>query len=68
MELPLAAASAPLLPFAAPDKGGRVLIPVCGHTFQPTTDLLTAVRVLTLEGPPLPNALDRFGPIQPTPA
>src|SRR3954454_14693325 len=68
VELPLTAPPSTLLPRSTPDKGRGLLVPVHGHGFQPTTDLLTAVRVLTPEGPPLQNALDRFGPIQPASA
>jgi hypothetical protein len=68
LESPLTAPPSPLLPRSPPDKGRGLLIPVCGHGFQPTTDLLTAVRMLSSEGPPLQKALDRFGPIQPASA
>jgi hypothetical protein len=68
MELPFAAAPASLLPLTAPDKGCRVLIPVCGNCGQPLTNLLATFRMLPLHGTPLQNTLQGFGHVQSTAA
>lgn len=68
MEFPFAPPATWLLSFAAPDKGGGVLVPMRGYGDQPLVNLPSVFRRLSIQSAPLQDALHRFGHVAPTAA
>src|SRR5215203_5794494 len=65
----LATGSSPPLPaFAVPDKRGWLLIPAPRGLLKPASDLVWAVRMLSVQRAALEHALDRLGHVQPAAA
>src|SRR3982751_278142 len=65
----IATGSAPPLPaFAVPHKRGRLLIPGARGLLKPASDLVWAMRMLSVERPALEHALDRLRHVEPTAA
>jgi len=51
--------------FAAPDKGGRCLVPATRHRLQIGDDGLRGLGLLSVQSTPDENALDGFGHVEP---
>src|SRR3954463_15905502 len=65
----IATGSAPPLPaFAVPHKRRRLLIPALRRLLKPASDLLGAVRMLSVERAALEHALDRLRHVEPAAA
>src|SRR3954464_2417613 len=65
----LATGSSPPLPaFAVPHKRGWLLIPVPRGLLKPASDLLGAVRMLSIERAALEHALNRLRHVEPAAA
>src|SRR5215203_6054008 len=64
----LAAGSPPLPAFAGPHKRGWLLIPGPRGLLKPAPDLVWAVRMLSVQRPPLEHALNRLRHIEPAAA
>src|SRR3954452_5887807 len=60
--------SPPLPAFAVPHKRGWLLIPVPRGLLKPGPDLVWAMRMLSVERPPLEHALDRLRHVEPAAA
>jgi hypothetical protein len=58
------AAALPAL--AVPDKRRGLPVPVPGRLLEPGANLRRTLRLLPIQRPPLEQALDRFGHVQPT--
>src|SRR3954471_9245197 len=65
----IATGSSPPLPaFAVPHKRRRLLIPGAPRLLKPASDFVWAMRMLSVERPPLEHALDRLRHVEPTAA
>src|SRR4051812_8190221 len=53
---------------AAPDEGRRRRVPVPRHRLEPADDLGGPLRMLAAQRPPLQDALQALGHVQPGPA
>jgi hypothetical protein len=64
---PLSCPFASHRPFATPLKRRGMRVPMVGHRFEPVNHLLGSGWILSIQGPPHNDTLDRLGHVQPTP-